>query len=166
LDAGETAARIARLRELLARGKTLQQCELKLRSSKSTLNRLAARFELPRRRMSIGAQKDREVARLLARGESERTICRLLEIGKGTVWRRKEARRKRLGQPKTVKPYRCQGPCGRMVIYVPCQICAALASQVVATQVRRQERAKAIAARWQRLAAGPDDGKAGQEPRS
>lgn len=127
-DARATGARatLARFRALLARGATLQEASTKLQRPRSTLHRLAARHDLPRRRRSLHPAVTRQVDRDIAAEKSERWIVAMRGVGKGTVWRRKEARRKRLGQAKTVKPYRCPGPCGRLVCLKPCQICKTL----------------------------------------
>jgi hypothetical protein len=151
------------LREALARGATFQSAGEMLARPPRTLYDLAQRLELPHRRRALDAAKEDRLTELLDSGESERAIAAKLEIGKGTIYRRKEARRKRLGQPKTVRPYRCQGPCGQMVIYVPCQICVALEAAQQQTAIKRAERAKAIAATYQRRAQRDSARKAGRE---
>jgi hypothetical protein len=105
---------------------TLAAAATRLKRSKSAVHRLAAAADIARRRRSHSSATLKKVDRLLAREESIRVIARLTGVSNGTVSNRKQTWRKRLGLPRKVAPYKCR--CGNTVIYIPCQICAALAA--------------------------------------
>jgi transcription initiation factor TFIIIB Brf1 subunit/transcription initiation factor TFIIB len=128
----ETARTLARLRSLLAKGKTLDQAGRTIRRSKSTVHRLAVRHRIARRRRrELPKQKDAAIRRRLA--ESRHTLRRIAELVRGvsykSVWRRYQHMID-AGQefrPKGIRaPRRC--PRHGLVRVWPCVACAAEAA--------------------------------------
>jgi DNA-binding NarL/FixJ family response regulator len=106
--------RIAALRRLLARGETLRQAEKKLRVPRSTLGRWAKSKNLPRRGRGLSPEKQREVKRRLARGQSLYQIAREVPVSTQTAWHHRQVQLfreliRRSNTPLPCRPWRCPG---------------------------------------------------------
>lgn len=130
LDAGELAAKLGRIRALLARGCTLTKtgADARVKLSKSEVHRIAVRHGMPRQRTWTAPEKRKKIDRLLKSGEDRQVIARLVEVAYNAVYKRSL---KLTSVPRKVRDaVRCG--CGALVDHVPCVACqtrAAIAKQ-------------------------------------
>lgn len=115
---------VARLRGLLAQGRTIRQAALELKLPKSTVGRWAQRHHLPRRRRGLTPEKRREVQTSLHLGRTIYATARLAGVSTETVYRMIVDRLHSVihGGSRPCKPWRCP-QCGAMVKVTPCVAC-------------------------------------------
>lgn len=126
MDSGELAARLARIRELLASGATLAQtgADRGVRLSKSEVHRLAQRHSLPRHRTWLPRKERVQIDRLLRAGLDRQTIAALVQVNYNAVYKRSL---KMQDVPRRIRgSIRCA--CGARVNVVPCIACQARAA--------------------------------------
>lgn len=106
---------VSRLRALLACGATIRQAEAELGVPRSTLYDLATRHKLQRRRAGLSPEKQRDIKRRLAKGQSLYRIAREVPVSTRTAWRWREYfprirdLMERARTPLPCKPWRCPG---------------------------------------------------------
>lgn len=126
----ETARTLARLRSLLARGKTLEQAGRQIKRSKSAVHRLAVRHRFGRRRRDLPPKTDAEIRRRLrAARHTLRRIAELSRVSFGSVSRRSRQMTDRGStfRPKGIRvPRRC--PRHGLIKIWPCVACVAEAA--------------------------------------
>lgn len=110
-----------RLRELLARGRSLRSVAAELNVPKSTLCdwAQAAKIAVPSRRLS--PETHREIQRRMRLGQSICRVARDLAVSKRTVWRRYLERLRQLvgAEYLPCKPWRCPA-CGHLINRMSC----------------------------------------------
>lgn len=129
----ETNRTLARLRALLAKGKTLDQAGRGIRRSKSTAHRLAVQHGIAaRRRRELPKRTDAQIRRRLRQARHTlRRIAALLGVSVKSVWRRSREQVDRAGdfRPRGIRTARRCPKHGLMKLW-PCVACAAETSRL------------------------------------
>jgi hypothetical protein len=142
--ARDREALAARIRELLAQGKFLTQIgrDRRVLLSKSSVHRIAAAHDFPRRRAILPPIiREAIVADLKAGRLMQVQIARKHQVAKSTVW---QIRQVLLNEGLHVKvkslrrPMACEA--GHLTKFLPCVICTALAAASAQQERRQRER--------------------------